>query len=51
MTRKQIKQLAKELVKAEKENDIKKLEELTEKLSLTDMLAVDSYIQENKMLT
>ena len=51
MTRKQIKQLAKELVKAEEENDIKKLEELTEKLSLTDMLAVDSYIQENKMLT
>ena len=51
MTRKQIKQLAKELVTAEKENDIKKLEELTEKLSLTDMLAVDSYIQENKMLT
>jgi hypothetical protein len=47
MTKKQIKEYAKKIVKAEKEDNVEELERITEELSMTDILEIDCYIQEN----
>lgn len=47
MTKKQIKEYAKKIVKAEKEDNVEELERLAEELSMADMLEIDCYIQEN----
>lgn len=54
-----IKKLAKEIVKLELEcqngtnisKNMSKIEQLTRNLSLEEMLAIDTYIQEKKLLT
>ena len=51
MTKKKVKEIANLMVKYEKEKNLKELEKLALTLSFEDMLEVDEYIIEYKLLT
>ena len=51
MNKKKLKETAELLVKYEQERNLKELEKLACSLSLEDMLQVDEYIIEKKLLT